>query len=220
MSRGGLRADVGDARTDGQRFRLDVVERGQLFAQRLPLLLLFAFQFLPDAVAVLIHAVIQLPLRLVIHQPLHRVPFFGRGGDGEFDLVRVFIEAFVVDRLDDGRFDRGDLFAYLFGLLLPCGEFALVIGLFGRRDQDVVVFRARGGEEGLQTVIVLLQNRVVFVVVAARAPDRRTKKDRAHCVGDVVQNLLPPLLQVARVVFIGVMTVKSCGDQRVRVVWP
>jgi hypothetical protein len=57
----------------------------------------------------------------VIHQPLHRVAFFGRCGDGEFDLVRIFIEAVVVDRLGDGRFDLGDLFADFFGLLLPFG---------------------------------------------------------------------------------------------------
>src|SRR5262245_22555613 len=193
MSRGGFRADVGDARSDGQRLRLDVVEGGQLFAQRLPLLLLLAFQFLRHAVAVLIHAVIQLPLRFVIHQPLHRVPFFGRSGDGEFDFLRVFVEAVVIDRFGDGRFDPGDLFAYFLSLILPESQFALVFGLFGLRDQNVVVFRPRGGEEGLQTIIVFMQDRVIFMIVAARAADRRTQKDRAYGVGDVVQNLLAPL---------------------------
>src|SRR5262245_52252172 len=220
MSRGGFSADFGDARTYGQRLRLDLVERGQLVPQRLPLLLLLAFQLLRDSVAVLIHAVIQLPLRLVIHQPLHGVPFFGRRVDGEFDLLRVFIEAVVVDRFDDWRFDPGDLFAYLFSPLLPESQFALVFGLFRLRDQNVVILRACGGEEGLQTIIVLLQDRVVFMIVAARAPDRRTQEDRAYGVSNVVQNLLPTLPQVPRVVFIGVMAVETRGEERVRIPRP
>src|SRR5262249_54253483 len=117
-------------------------------------------------------------------------------------------------------FDHCDLFAYLLGPLLPLGEFPLVFNLFGGRDQNVIVFRARGGEERLQSIIVFLKNRVVFVIVAARASDCRTEKDRAYGVGDVVQNLLPPLPQVARVIFIGVMTVERRGDQRVRIVGP
>ncbi len=52
-------------------------------------------------------------------------------------------------------------------------------------------------EEGEKLVILLLRDRVVLVVVAARAADRDAEEDSADRIGDVVQDLLPAQAQVA-----------------------
>ena len=52
------------------------------------------------------------------------------------------------------------------------------------------VFIEARGEEGLQLVVVLLQNRIEFVIVAAGTAVGHAHENGAHGIGDIVQNLL------------------------------
>ena len=57
---------------------------------------------------------------------------------------------------------------------------------------DKVVLLADIGEECLQPVVILVQDRIELVIVAAGAAVSQAHEDRAHGVGDIVQSLLPP----------------------------
>ena len=69
----------------------------------------------------------------------------------------------------------------------------------GGQQRHVIVDRAGVGEERLQPVVVLLQDRIELVIVAAGAAERQAEEDGAGGVGDVVQDLLAALPQVPRV---------------------
>ncbi len=55
------------------------------------------------------------------------------------------------------------------------------------------------------------------MVVAAAAAEREAEERGRGRVGDVVQDLLPPLLQVDRVVFVREVAQEAGGDDRVGV---
>src|SRR5262245_24298666 len=58
------------------------------------------------------------------------------------------------------------------------------------------------------------------MVVTARATIRQTHENGAGSVGDVVQNLLTPLLEIARIALIGIVAMEAGGDARFRIVGP
>ena len=80
------------------------------------------------------------------------------------------------------------------------------------RVKDQVIFDARVGEEGLEAIVVLLQNRIELMIVAAGASVCHAEKRRACDICDVVQQLLTSLHQIARVAFIGKVPVEAGGD--------
>ena len=98
------------------------------------------------------------------------------------------------------------------GLLFPDGALATVFGeLIAGQHGDVVVGRGVG-EEGLEAVIVGLEDGVEFVIVAACASVRQAHEDGAGGVGHVVENLLAALLEHAGVALVGIVAVEAGGD--------
>ena len=65
----------------------------------------------------------------------------------------------------------------------------------------------------LQPVVVLVGDRVVFMVVAARTTERQTEKHLAGGIGHVVEDFLAAQLQVSGVEFIGEVAIESSGHQ-------
>ena len=62
-----------------------------------------------------------------------------------------------------------------------------------------------------------MQDRIELVIVALRASECQSQKAEPDSVCDVLQNLLPPLHQIARIPFIRIVTVKAvairaCGS--------
>ena len=103
---------------------------------------------------------------------------------------------------------------------LPSGELAFVIAtLGGRRDREaVVVIDVR--EERLQTVIVLLPDRVELVVVAARALKRQAEKRRPDDLRDVVQGLLASQEEILLVALFGIVPIEGGRDTGFGTAWP
>ncbi len=94
----------------------------------------------------------------------------------------------------------------------PDGALAAVFGeLIGGQHGDVVVGRGVG-EEGLEAVIVGLEDGVEFVIVAACASVREAHEDGACGVGDVVEDFLAALLEDAGVALVGIVAVEAGGD--------
>ena len=82
-----------------------------------------------------------------------------------------------------------------------------------------MVFDARVGEEGLQAVIIFLQNGVELVIVAAGAAVGHAEKGGRDRVGDIVEQLLAALHQIAGIAFIGEVAIEAGGYQRGGIVW-
>ena len=117
------------------------------------------------------------------------------------------------------RFGQGvQLLANPARLLRPAGQLLAVTFQFLLRDQRDVIGGAGIGEEGLQAVIIRLADRVVLVVVTAGAGDGEAEEHCGRGIGDVIENFLAALHQVASVAFVRVMPVEGGGDPRIRVV--
>src|SRR5439155_24300718 len=104
------------------------------------------------------------------------------------------------------------LLADVLGLRIPGGIMPLVFIAMLNRVKDKVIFDARVGEEGLQAVIILLQNGVELMIVTARTRERESQECRADGIGDVVQDLLAALHELTSVAFIGKVPVEAGGD--------
>ena len=63
-----------------------------------------------------------------------------------------------------------------------------------------------------------MQNGIELVIVAPGTAERQPHEGGAHHVSDVVQQLLPPLHQVAGVVFVGEMAIEAGRHQRLRII--
>ena len=85
------------------------------------------------------------------------------------------------------------LVASLFGLGIPDGALRFVGAAFGGGHQHFVIFDPRIGEERLQPVVILLQNRVEFVIVAAGAAKGQAQEGWRDRIGNVVQDFLAAL---------------------------
>ncbi len=136
------------------------------------------------------------------------------------DFGRVFVEIILFHRAPFRGFDAVDLRANLASLFLPERmTLAMALHFFFRYQGDIIT-SGRVGKECLQPIIVGLQNRIVFMIVTAGAAVGQASEHGANCVSDIVQNLLPPLHQIAGVAFVRVMTIERSGDQRIRIVRP
>ena len=58
------------------------------------------------------------------------------------------------------------------------------------------------------------------MIVAAGASVGQAQEDGAGGIGDVVQDFLAPLLQIARVALVGIVAVEAGRDARLRIVRP
>src|SRR5260370_8950591 len=65
--------------------------------------------------------------------------------------------------------------------------------MLGGREGIGPVLNAHGGEECLETIEVTLRDRVVLVIMAARAPDCETEKHLSDGARQFVQNILAQL---------------------------
>src|SRR5215471_6237839 len=102
-------------------------------------------------------------------------------------------------------------------LYLPGGALPFVFFAMFAKIQRKMVLDAGVGEEGLQPVIVLLQNRVEFMIVTARACECKAKECPADGIGDVVKNLLAAFHELSRIAFVGKMAVETGGDESGRI---
>ena len=113
------------------------------------------------------------------------------------------------DALDHGQGFAGGLF--------PGGVLA-VVGLdLGGRGERLVLGPGDVGEEGLQAVVVLLQDGVELVVVALGTLDAQAHEDVGGDAGDLVQDVLPLGLGVALVVFVDRVAQEGRGDGDLRI---
>src|SRR6266852_4654275 len=105
------------------------------------------------------------------------------------------------------------------GLHIPLGILPFVLVAMFTKVKDQVVFDARGGEERLQPVVVVVQDGIELVIVASRARVGEPEECRCYGIGNVVQDLLAALQQLTRVALIRKVPVESGGDQGSGIIW-
>src|SRR5581483_11538880 len=74
-------------------------------------------------------------------------------------------------------------------------------------------FDSRVGEEGLQAIVVALENGIELVVVAAGTAEGHADESSRYGIGDVVKQFLAALHQVARVGFVWKVAVEAGSDE-------
>ena len=84
-----------------------------------------------------------------------------------------------------------------------------IFGLALRAVEHNAIVDAGVREEALESVIIFVQDRIEFVIVAACTGDRDAHESIAHGVGDVVQHLLTAQSYVRGVVLVGKVAVKG-----------
>ena len=200
----------------GQRTGIDIVELRELRFERFVLLLRFALQQLR-----------RLPRRRSRdtawpwrHLPFVRSPLRRRLQDHRLDFRRVLLEILVGCFLLLGR-DSAAICARISLVSPPKRPSCAGIPPAARRvEHRNVIVRRRVREERLQPVVVGLQDRIELVIVAAGAAVGQAHEDRARRIGDVVEDLLPALQQVARIALIRIVAVEARRDARLRIVRP
>jgi hypothetical protein len=89
--------------------------------------------------------------------------------------------------------------------------------LFGARQRHVVA-RQQGSEERLQAEVVLLQQRIELVIVAASAAQPQPEEHVGRHVGDVVERIGPLAAHVPLVVFVDALPQVAGGREGLGVV--
>ena len=74
------------------------------------------------------------------------------------------------------------------------------------------------GKKGLQLVIILLRNRVKFVIVTSSAVEYQSKKSSTDNIRDVVQHFLSGQKQVFVVVLFRIVAIERCRHPRLYVI--
>ena len=207
--RGG-RAEIGAGHRSRRGRRLLLIQLRHPLGHRLPLVLDCPFHALRNVGA----AGVNLLLDHRPDLPLQRRTLLGRDVQDRGVLVREPLPLL----LDLGRAERLlqfiDLLPKVGRLFLP--RLALrPVALQFRRVAHRHVHRPVRREKRLDAVIVGVQNRVEFMIVTASAPQSHAEERCGRGVGNVVQNLLPPLLQIDRVVLVGKVPQEAGRDQRV-----
>ncbi len=128
---------------------------------------------------------------------------------GQIALL-VIVQRLLANTVDELLLLGLDVLDRLFPLGLLRLEALLFIALAG--DGNLLV-DGRVGEERLEREIVLLRELVVFVVVAARAGDRRAENRGAQRVHDVGGDLIFALHQIARVAVVRIEAEEAGGGQ-------
>ena len=95
----------------------------------------------------------------------------------------------------------------------PLGELGSVFRALGRRGEDEVFAREERGEEGLEAVVILLEERVELVVVATRALEADAEERVGARVRDVFENALPLAAHVAVVPLVNAGAEVAGGDE-------
>ena len=144
-----------------------------------------------------------LPKRQGTELPLQQRPIRLGLGQDRLDLVGELGDRAGGPLVAIGPFEGIDLAEDVGRRFLPGGAFRLILGPLPRRGQRQVVAGQERREERLEPVIVLLQDRVELVVVAAGTADAQPEEDLARDVGDVIQDVGPLPAHVALVVFVG-----------------
>ena len=124
-------------------------------------------------------------------------------GQDRLDLVGELGDCAGGPLVAIGPFEGIDLAKNVGRRFLPGGVSRLIVGPLSWRCQRQVVARQERSEKRLEPVIVLLQDRVELVIVAAGAADAQPEEDLARDVGDVIQDVGPLPAHVALVVFVG-----------------
>src|SRR5258708_871316 len=165
MRGGGILSVVDHGLRDVSLGRLDVVKLGQLGFQLSPVLGSGPSQLFGGFLG----RMLKLGLGLVVHLPLNGSALACRGGNGVLDLGRELVEVFFVEA-GQLRFDQLVHFgANVFGLLVPYGALGRQLAAVLGRFQAGVIFDAGIGEESLQSIVILVEDGIELVIVAARA---------------------------------------------------
>ena len=134
------------------------------------------------------------------------------------DVVVEFAEPFLrAVRQQNRLLNHAQLLTNRFSRFFP---FALLRGKFfacchaAHRHR---LARLQGGKECAQPEIILLQNGIELVVVAARTLDAHRKEHVAGHVSDVVENIAPLRFHIALVVLINPMAQIHCGRERLAI---
>ena len=151
---------------------------------------------------------------LVVHLPLDGRALFGAAGDGVLNLLGELLEVLLVHLLHLRLGELGEFGADGRGLLFPGGAAGFVIAESLGGEKRGGVLDAGTGEEGLQAVVVAVEDGVELVIVAAGAAVGEAEEGGADGVGDVVEQFLPALHEVACVALVGEVAVEPGSDER------
>ena len=207
--RSGLGTDVAHGVGDGQRSRLGLIERGQLLAEGGGLLLVLRLHLGRETV----EFVVDLPVGQLGDLVLVDRPFGLGFPDQGLDVLGELADGLIGRLHLVGPFDLFDLLADVSGQVLPFDELVGVVeAVFGIGGGHIFT-GYDAGEEGLEPVVVLLEDGIELVVVATRALHAETEEDITRRVGDVVQDGGPLPARVAVVVFVDPMPEVARGDQ-------
>ena len=99
----------------------------------------------------------------------------------------------------------------------PLGELAGVLRALGGRGEHEVFAWEERGEEGLEPIVILLEERVELVVVATRALEADAKERVRRGVRDVFEDALPLTAHVAVVPLVNAGAEVAGGHQMFRV---
>ena len=152
--------------------RLDVIKLGQLGFQLGPALSIRSAQLFGGFFG----SMLELRPGLVVHLPLNGSALGCRSGNGVLDLGRELVEVFFVEA-GNLRFDHlVHLGANVFGFFFPYSALGGQLGALLGRFQTGPVFNAGVGEESLQAIVILVQDGVELMIVAARASIRHAEE--------------------------------------------
>ena len=167
MRRRRVNTELTDAYALGQIAGIQILELRQLLLEFLVARFLGALQRLPQRRLEEAH----LPQMLFEHLPLEGIELVGGLAQRRLRSLQTLAQQMSGSLVAFVRDEQLHLVANCPGLLFPGGEL-LAVGrvLVGFEQYDLVVVGG-AGEEGLQAVVVLLENRVELVVVALGAAE-------------------------------------------------
>ena len=140
--------------------------------------------------------------------------------DERLRLRREFFHGLLFRTRADRILDVRDFFADVRGLRGPRGIFLVVRLALLRRCDLGLLKQAHRREERLEAEVVLLQDGIELVVVAARALHAHAHEDIGGRVGDVVEHVHPLAGGIAVVVFVDAEREVAGGDACVGCVRP
>ena len=92
-----------------------------------------------------------------------------------------------------------------------------VIQPLPRRGEDQIATPPHRRKEGLEAIVIALQNRIELVVVTLRTTDPETEKGLGGDVGEFVDDQLPMRAHVALIVLIDPVAQKGGANQHLRI---
>ncbi len=135
--------------------------------------------------------------------PLQCGPFVGRRVDGRQHVGGKSSATFARRPGTGGRRQAVQFVAYPLRFGLPPIETPSIFSQLPVRADGRLLDGNDACKERLQTVKVVLLDRVELVVVTLRAADRQTQEHRAHVAGQIVERVLPGECDDRRIAFVG-----------------